>query len=51
MNFESCKADLDVWFRPGIKDNGTEYMQYVLLYTNDSMYNGESKDILIGGVW
>ena len=35
MNFESCKADPDVWFRPGDKDDGTEYMQYVLLYTDD----------------
>ena len=35
MNFESCKADPDVWFRPGTKANGTEYMQYVLLYTDD----------------
>ena len=35
MKFESCKADPDVWFRPGTKDDGTEYMQYVLLYTDD----------------
>ena len=35
MNFESCKADPDVWFRPASKDDGTEYMQYVLLYTDD----------------
>ena len=35
MNFQSCKADPDVWFRPGIKDDGTEYNQYILLYTDD----------------
>ena len=35
MDFESCKADPDVWYRPGTKDDGIEYMQYVLLYTDD----------------
>lgn len=35
MNFESCKADPDVWIRPGTRDDGTEYYQMVLLYTDD----------------
>lgn len=35
MGFESCKADPDVWFRPGTRDDGTEYWQYALLYTDD----------------
>ena len=35
MNFESCKYDLDLWFRPASKDDGTEYIQYLLLYTED----------------
>ena len=35
MNFESCKADPDVWLRPGTKPDGTEYWQYVLLYVDD----------------
>ena len=35
MGFTSCKADPDVWFRPGTKENGTDYYQYVLLYTDD----------------
>ena len=25
MDFVSCKADPDVWFRPGTKDDGSEY--------------------------
>ena len=33
--FQSSKADPDVWFRGSIKDYGTDYYQYVLLYTND----------------
>ena len=35
MNFKSCKADPDVWFRPGTKPDGTTYYQYILLYTDD----------------
>ena len=35
MNFQSCKADPDVWFRPAITDSGHDYYQYVLLYTDD----------------
>lgn len=35
MGFSSCKADPEVWMRPRIKDDGSEYWQYVLLYTDD----------------
>ena len=35
MGFESCKADADLWLRPAARDDGTEYWQYVLLYTDD----------------
>ena len=35
MNFSSCKADPDVWMRPAKKPDGTDYYQYVLLYTDD----------------
>ena len=35
MGFSSCPADPEVWMRPGIKDDGSEYWQYVLLYTDD----------------
>ena len=35
MKFESCKTDPDVWYRPGTKDDGSTYYQYVLLYTDD----------------
>ena len=35
MGFESCKADPDVWFRSSQKSDGTDYYQYVLLYTDD----------------
>ena len=34
MGFQSCKSDPDVWLRPAVKQNGTDYYQYVLLYTD-----------------
>ena len=35
LGFESCKVDPDVWIRLSIKADGTDYYQYVLLYTDD----------------
>ena len=35
MSFESCKADPDVWMRPGTRADGTTFWEYVLLYTDD----------------
>jgi hypothetical protein len=35
MGFEPCKADPDLWLRPGTKPDGSDYWQYVLLYTDD----------------
>ena len=44
LNFESCKADPDVWYRPATKDDGTLYYQYVLLYTDDLLVIGENPE-------
>ena len=30
-----CRADPDVWMKPGFKPDGTSYWQYVLIYTDD----------------
>ena len=35
LGFQLCKADPNVWFRPSIKSDGTDYYQYVLIYTDD----------------
>ena len=35
LGFQSCKDDFDVWFRPSTKSDGTDYYQYVLIYTDD----------------
>ena len=34
LGFESCKADLDVWMQAAKKEDGTEYWEYALLYTD-----------------
>ena len=36
LGFYSCKADPDVWIRPSIKEDGSDYYQYVLLYIDDT---------------
>jgi hypothetical protein len=45
LDFKSCLADPDVWMRPAQKPDGSEYYEYVLLYTDDVLVvstNGES---------
>ena len=47
LKFEPCLADPDVWMRPAIKADGTEYYEYVLLYVDDALCISESaEDIL-----
>jgi hypothetical protein len=33
--YQSCKADPDVWMKPGTKKDGTTYWSYVLCYVDD----------------
>ena len=40
--FRSYKADPDVWMRPARKSGGSEYWEYVLLYTDDALVVSES---------
>ena len=35
IGFKSSPEDPDVWLRPGVKDNGEEYYEYVVLYVDD----------------
>ena len=37
LGFHSYKADPDVWFRPSTKSDGTDYYQYVIIYTDDNL--------------
>ena len=47
MGFTSCKADPDVWFCASVKEDGTDYYQYVLLYTDDILAIMEKPEIFI----
>ena len=35
IGFKSSPADPNVWLRPGIKDDGSEYYEYMLMYVDD----------------
>ena len=35
IGYTPSKADPDVWMRPEIKLNGTEYYKYALIYVDD----------------
>ena len=35
MSFVPSKADPDIWMRPGTKEDGTEYYQYIVAYVDD----------------
>ena len=41
LEFKSCPADPDVWMRPAKHSNGSEYWEYILLYTDDALCVGE----------
>ena len=47
LNFASCPADPDVWMRPAIKADGSEYYEYILLYTDDTLAISESPEKLL----
>jgi len=42
INFVSCLADPDVWMRQAKKSDGSEYYEYVLLYTDDALVISEN---------
>ena len=37
MKYSPCKADPDLWMRIARKDDGSEYYEYMLLYTDDCL--------------
>ena len=37
LGFHPCKADSEIWMRKALKDDGTEYWEYVLLYVDDAL--------------
>ena len=47
LGFTSCLADPDVWMRPALKSDGTEYYEYVLLYTDDTLVISENAESIL----
>lgn len=47
LDFVSCPADPDVWMRPAKHSDGSDYYEYILLYTDDALVIGEhAEDVL-----
>ena len=47
LDFESCEADPDVWFRPSTKADGTTYYQHVLLHADDLLVIMENPEAFL----
>lgn len=47
MHFITFKVDLDVWMRPGKKNDGSTYWQYVLLYIDTVLAIMEEPEVFI----
>ena len=41
MGFKSSKGDFDIWMRPAVKCDGSEYYEYVMLYVDDVMASSQ----------
>ena len=46
-DFESCKTDPDVWFRPATKSDGSTYYEYALLYVDDVLVVSEDAEVVL----
>jgi hypothetical protein len=47
LDFSSCPADPDVWMRPAMKADGSEYYEYILLYTDDALCISEKPEMVL----
>jgi hypothetical protein len=47
LGFDSCKADPDVWMRKAVKSDGSQYWEYVLLYTDDALVCSENAERIL----
>jgi hypothetical protein len=44
LDFTSCLADPDVWMRPAKRSDGSDYYEYILLYTDDALVVSENAE-------
>ena len=47
LDFVSCPTDQDVWLRPVKYSDGTEYYDYILLYTDNALVIGENVEQIL----
>lgn len=47
LGFTSCKADPDVWMRPGTKSDGSTHYEYILTYVDDCLVVSHDPQIII----
>jgi hypothetical protein len=44
LDFVSCPANPDVWMRPAKRSDGSDYYEYILLYTDDLLVLSENAE-------
>jgi hypothetical protein len=44
LDFTSYHADPDVWMRPAKRSDGSDYYEYILLYTDDALVVSENAE-------
>ena len=47
LDFVSCPVDPDVWVRPANHSDGSEYYEYILLYTDDALVISERAETVL----
>ena len=50
MGFQMCRADNDVWLRRARKPDGTEYYEYLLVYTDDLLAISMNPSAILAGI-
>ena len=49
INFGSHPVDTDVWMIPEMKAGGSDYYEYFLLYTDDTLVISENGEYVLRG--
>jgi hypothetical protein len=47
LGFTPCRADPDIWMQPALKGDGSEYWEYVLICTDDTLVISENGEKLL----
>lgn len=47
LDFTSCPADPDVWMRPAKHKDGSDYYEYILLYTDDTLFLSDNAEAVL----